>query len=188
MASSKEQLVCHVCGFANAPNADRCVSCGAKLEELAGGYGEADDAHAGKRRGFSPVWAAVSFGLYLFLEALALVVLPLVVSSYDPQGFTAILVSASGFIVGAIVLGLATKGRWIESSIGMLLTLGPTIGWLVYNSPQAPAHLGGGFALGFFDYAVLTMFAVFSQVIVAYIGSRGQAAMKVRTSTVPPPR
>ncbi|MEK7232891.1 MAG: hypothetical protein AAB268_03680, partial [Elusimicrobiota bacterium] len=82
------EIVCPMCGFKNPLNATRCASCGARVES----YGNADlsdeEAHARRHQqeGFEWRWAFLAFGIYVVLQAMFLVLAPMVISSYDPQG------------------------------------------------------------------------------------------------------
>ena len=93
MATEKDQIVCHVCGFKNDSKAERCVSCGAKLEELSGAYSaEEEQRKKSQQEGFDIKWAAIAFVVHLALQALVLVALPALIDAYDPQGFSALMV------------------------------------------------------------------------------------------------
>ena len=70
MATEKDQIVCHVCGFKNDPKSERCVSCGAKLEELSGAYSAEEELRKkSQQEGFDIKWAAIAFVIHLALQA-----------------------------------------------------------------------------------------------------------------------
>lgn len=176
MAESKDQVVCHVCGFKNAPTAERCVSCGAKIEELAGAY---SDEEVAKRRnqqeGFAIKWAAISFGVYLVLQTIALVALPFVIDSYDPQGFSALMVSVAMWFVGGSIVGFVSPGKtFLEPAVGALLAVVPTVMWLIYTTPSAPEHLGGGFQLTMPAYVIGGLLGGMISLFGAFLGEKLQ--------------
>src|SRR5688500_15143785 len=112
MASAKDEIVCHVCGFKNKPDAARCVSCGAKLEALSADYtAEEEAAKANQQSGFSLVWVCAAFGIYLLLQGIFIVVVDVALPAYDPQGFWGLAISIPIFFVGGIIFGRISPGR-----------------------------------------------------------------------------
>jgi hypothetical protein len=157
MASSKDQVICHVCGFKNEPDAERCVSCGAKLEELSGAYTAEEQAarKPTKPGGFAFQWVAISCVVYLVLVGVALVLLPMVIDAYDPQssGDGALFISFAIFFAGGILIGVLSPGKTLwEVGVGALLAIGPTLFWLAFSTPDAPERLGGGFQVSSYIY------------------------------------
>jgi len=132
MAASSDQVICHVCGFKNPGDAERCVSCGAKLEELSGAYSADEEARKkNQQEGFDIKWALVAFVVYLVLQAVVLVLLPMVIDAYDPQGLPGLLISAGVWFVGGSVVGFISPGKtFIEPAVGALLAVVPTLLWL----------------------------------------------------------
>src|SRR5690606_17831329 len=157
MAAAKDQLICHVCGFKNAPESERCVSCGAKLEELGAAYSAESEARSrDQQQGFSILWAGVSFVIYLVLQAIALMGLPAVIDAYDPQGFSALMISLAMWFAGGVITGAISPGKtFLEPAVGALLAVGPTVWWIIDITPAAPDRLeGGGFQLDMAAYVV----------------------------------
>lgn len=151
MAAEKEEMVCHVCGFKNAPDAERCVSCGAKLEELSGAYSAEEEARKAKQQeSFRPLWAGIAFAIYFVLQAVFLVGLPAVIDSYDPQGFTALMISVAVWFAGGIFVGFISPGKtFIEPAIGALFAIIPTVWWISNTTPGAGDHYSGPGEMGF---------------------------------------
>jgi hypothetical protein len=151
MAAQKDHVICHVCGFKNAPDAARCVSCGAKLEEISGEYTAEEEAARRKntrRQGFAIHWAAIACVLYLAVLGVLLVGLPFAIDAYDPQGLWALLISFVVFFAGGILVGLLSPGKTLwEVGVGAAAAIGPTLLWLALTTPEAPDRLGGGFQL-----------------------------------------
>lgn len=180
MAAAKDQVICHVCGFKNAPDSERCVSCGAKLEELGVAYSAEDEARRrDQQKGFAVVWAAVSFGIYLVLQAVALMVLPAIIDAYDPQGFSALMISLAMWFLGGVITGVVSPGKtFLEPAIGALLAVGPTVWWIVSITPAAPDRLeGGGFQLEMPAYLIGGLLGGMISLFGAFLGERLQEMM-----------
>lgn len=180
MASAKDQVVCHVCGFKNPADVERCVSCGAKLEALSGAYTDEESARKqDQQEGFALVWALGSFGVYLLLQGIVLVALPRFIDAYDPQGFSALLISVAVWFVGGVIVGFASPGRtFIEPAVGALVAVVPTVWWLVVTTPGAPEHLGGGFQLTMPAYVIGGLLGGMISLFGAFLGERLQDATR----------
>jgi hypothetical protein len=173
MATAKDQVICHVCGFKNGLGVERCVSCGAKLEELAVSYH--DDLRRDEIRGFSVAWAGIAFVIHLALQAIALVVLPKVIEAYDPQGFSALMISMGVWFVGGFLTGFLSPGRtFLEPGVGALLALVPTVWWIVEITPAAPERLAGGFQLNMPAYIIGGIMGGMVSLFGAFLGERLQ--------------
>lgn len=173
MATAKDQVICHVCGFKNATDVERCVSCGAKLEDLSVSY--PDDLRRDEVRGFSIVWAGISFATYLVLQAVVLALLPALIDAYDPQGFSALMISMGVWFVGGILTGFLSPGRtFVEPAVGALLALVPTVLWIVETTPSAPEHLAGGFQLNLPAYIIGGLLGGMVSLFGAFLGERLQ--------------
>jgi len=175
MASAKDQIVCHVCGFKNAPDAARCVSCGAKIDSVSVDYtAEEEAARANQQEGFSPLWVGAAFGVYFVLQAVVLVLLPFVISSFDPfggssGGVAALFISLVVWFFGGIVVGFISPGKtFLEPAVGAFLSCIPTIAYVVWQSPTglAPSGLESG---------VLGLMGIMISLFGAFLGERIQA-------------
>lgn len=127
------ETVCPMCGFKNAATQKRCVSCGARLESVGGDDLSADEEHERRHQQekFEWKWVFVAFGVYVTLQAVFLVALPFVISTYDPQGPNGLFISAAVWFVGGIVVGMVSPGKtFIEPAVGALLAVIPTVAWL----------------------------------------------------------
>src|SRR5687768_4306248 len=102
MAAQKDLVICHVCGFKNAPDAERCVSCGAKLEEISGEYTEEEARRrVPRRQGFAFHWVIISSVVYLAVLGVLLIGIPFATNySFDPQGLWALVISYVVFFIG----------------------------------------------------------------------------------------
>ncbi|GAB5542930.1 MAG: hypothetical protein RLO52_31285 [Sandaracinaceae bacterium] len=178
MAASSDQVICHVCGFKNPGDAERCVSCGAKLEELSGAYSADEEARKkNQQEGFDIKWALVAFVVYLVLQAVVLVLLPMVIDAYDPQGFSALMVSVAVWCVGGVIVGFLSPGKtFLEPAVGALVAVVPTVWWLVNTTPSAPEHLGGGFQLTMPAYVIGGLLGGMISLFGAFVGEKIQDA------------
>jgi hypothetical protein len=180
MAASKDHVICHVCGFKNAPEAERCVSCGAKLEELSGSYSAEEEAKKRTQQGgFAVRWALISFVVYLALQTLVLVALPYVIDVYDPQGFSALMISMGVWFVGGVIVGFISPGKtFIEPAVGALFAVVPTVWWLVSTTPQVAVgreeQLGGGFQLTMPAYVIGGLLGGMISLFGAFVGEKLQ--------------
>ena len=127
-----EQIECHVCGAGNPRGTERCRACGARLSELASEL-TAEELHARRNQPdeFEWRWVFISFGLFVLLAALALALLPLIIPTYDPQGFAGIVITIILWFVGAAVINYFSPGKnFIEPPVGGLLAAIPTMFFL----------------------------------------------------------
>ncbi len=173
MASAKDQVICHVCGFKNASDAERCVSCGAKLEELSGAYSAEEEARKrDQQEGFAIKWAAVAFAVYIVLQAVALAILPLIISSYDPQGFSALMISLGLWFLGGILVGWLSPGRtFVEPAVGALVAVIPTVWWIVAITPD-------GFDVSMTAYVIGGLLGAMMSLFGAFLGEKIQDATR----------
>lgn len=174
---ASRQIECHVCGASNAAGAERCHSCGARLSELIAELTE-EELYARRHQPdeFELRWVFISFGVFLVMAALLLALLPLVISSYDPQGFPGIMIAIVLWFVGALAINYVAPGkRFLEPPVGGLLAALPT---MFYLSTIADVYRlsGGAYVLG---ALMATMMALMG----AFVGNlvRGEKAPKPPT-------
>ena len=173
---AKDSVICHVCGFKNALNADRCVSCGAKIDAAGGMYSEEEASrHEALQKGFSWLWLGIAFGTYLVLQLIVLVALPAVIDSYDPQGFSALMLSVAVWFVGGLAVGFLSPGKtFFEPALGALFAVVPTILWVINTTPGAPEHLDGGFQLTMPVYILGGILGGLVSLFGAFLGEKAQ--------------
>ncbi|TNF64680.1 MAG: zinc ribbon domain-containing protein [Deltaproteobacteria bacterium] len=127
-----EEIECHVCGAGNPKGSERCHSCGARLSELASELSEVEVyARRNQPDGFEIRWVFISFGVFLVAAALALALLPLVISVYDPQGFAGIMITIVLWFLGAGAINYLSPGKhFLEPPVGGLMAAIPTMVFL----------------------------------------------------------
>ena len=139
-ATPAKEIICPMCGFKNQANAARCVSCGAKLDVLAMTPDYSDEelaARAHQQDTFEWKWVGISVGVYLALQFVVLVVGPMAISTFDPQGMPGIFLSAGIWFLGGIVMGVISPGKtFMEPAVGALIACPFTIGYLMYVTPE----------------------------------------------------
>jgi hypothetical protein len=165
-----DNVTCQVCGFSNQASAARCVSCGAKLEALgAGDYTEEEAlARRFEQESFEWKWTGISVGVYVVLQAIALVLLPLLISSFDPQGMAGLGISVGIWFVGGIVMGVISPGRtFLEPAVGAAIAALPTISYQMMVTPD-------GFEPSILAYVIGGLLGVMISLFGAFIGERIQ--------------
>lgn len=131
MASN--EIVCTVCGAKNEPTATRCTSCGARIDPLEAREYTAEEIQQRRYQQdtFSWKWTGVSVGVFLVLQGIVLGLLPMVVTSYDPQGLPGLLISAAVWFVGGIVVARFSPGKtFLEPAVAAALAVVPTLVYL----------------------------------------------------------
>ena len=136
MASAQE-IICAVCGAKNKPSDDRCASCGARLERLSSVGLSPEEMYEARyqQHTFSWKWVWVSFGIYMAMQIVLLVILPMILSNYDPQGPRGLWLSAVVWFVGGTIVGAISPGKtFFEPMMGALIAAAPTIFYLMHIS------------------------------------------------------
>jgi hypothetical protein len=165
-----DTLTCPMCGFENQAGVARCVSCGAKIEAF--GAGEYTEEEALARRfeqeNFEWKWAGIACGIYLAMQVVVLVVLPLLISAFDPQGLGGLGLSVLIWFFGGVVLGFVSPGKtFLEPAVGAAMAAPLTIGYLKLITPE-------GFEPSFLAYVVASMLGIMISLFGAFLGERVQ--------------
>lgn len=180
--ASNDTIICHVCGFKNAGDAERCVSCGARIDEIGVSLSDEERARrSGTQSGFDFRWGVISFVVYIALQAIALIALPMAIDAYDPQGFDALLVSFIVWFTGGTIVGWLSPGKtFLEPAFGALLALVPTIYWIIQTTPGAPPELELGFQLSPLSYMIGGLIGVMLSLFGAFLGEKIQDSTRGR--------
>lgn len=164
-----ETIACGVCGAENDKAHKRCQSCGAKLEELTAVELSEDELHARRyaQDHFIWKWVFVALAVYVPLEAILLVALPKVISTYDPQGLPGILIATAVWFVGGVVIGAVSPGRtYLEPATAALIASIPTV---LYLDSIADVR-----AMSTMHYVASALLGVMATVIGSFAGERLQ--------------
>ncbi len=134
---ASDQIVCSICGAQNDGNQARCTSCGAKLDPLDSRALTAEEEHAKRHQqeGFHWKWVIIAVTIYLVMQAIALVALPIAIDAYEPEGLAALVISAAIWFVGGAFVGFISPGRtFLEPTVGALVAVVPTLLWIDHIS------------------------------------------------------
>lgn len=166
---AQSTIICSVCGFKNDASAERCHSCGAKVEELRASYTEEElEARRYQQEGFEWRWAGLAAGIFLVLQAIILAGLPKVIDTFDPQGLPGLMVSAGVWFFGGIAVSFVSPGKtFVEPAAGALLAVPPTIAYLAITTPA-------GFQPSMMAYIVFSLLGVMLALFGAFLGERAQ--------------
>lgn len=178
-----EEIICGICGASNDVEAERCRSCGARIIQFSQELSEEElYARRHQQDTFEWRWVAISFALLLGLAALAIVLLPLVISAYDPQGFAGIMIVIALWFAGsAIVAFMSPDKTFLEPPVGGMIAVVPT---MMYLSAIADVY-----QLSMVAYLTGASMAVMMALMGAFVGERikgdGSRAERSRTSAKP---
>jgi DNA-directed RNA polymerase subunit RPC12/RpoP len=163
------EIVCPMCGFKNPANAARCASCGAKVEEFSTGdvSEEEELARRHQQESFNWAWVFIALSVYLALQAVVLVVLPMAISAFDPQGLPGLLISAGVWFLGGLLIGAISPGRtFMEPVVGAVIAVVPTVWWL--------NHIADVHQLSMMAYIIGGLLGVMVTVFGAFLGEKIQ--------------
>ena len=148
--ATDDTISCAVCGASNPATSPRCASCGARLEELTRDLTEDEEAaRRYQQETFEWKWVLIAFVLDMILGALVFAGLPLVISTYDPQGSVGLAIAGCVWFVGAVIVGRLSPGKtFLEPPVGALLAVLPTLAYLdsiadVHELPKLAYVVGG---------------------------------------------
>ena len=177
-AMAPSEIICPMCGFRNAANVNRCVSCGAKLDASAVEYTEEEElARRHQQEGFEWKWTFVAMGTYLAFQVVILIALPFVITSFDPQGLAGLLLSVVVWFLGGIVVGVISPGKtFVEPAVGALFAVVPTIAYLMFITPD-------GFDPSLLAYIVGGLLGVMISLFGAFIGEKVQMQTRGHAKT-----
>ncbi len=165
-----KKIICPSCGFKNAvplPN-DRCVSCGAKIEELSRSLSRQEElAHRYQQQGFNVAWFGISIAVMAVLTAAIVAGLPALVPLFDFEGSAGMMVAIPVWFVGGALVGLISPGRtFLEPVAAAFLVALPTAFGL---------HMGQTVkTMPVFMYVLLSALGLLFTLIGAYVGERIQ--------------
>lgn len=182
VAKTSDTLECHVCGAKNPITASRCNSCGARLESLAVLSQEVDaDSKRSSSQGFSPTWVMISSGLFLVLQMVLLLILPMLLPFYAPQGISGIMVAAVVFMTGGVVIGFVSPQKtYAEPAVAALIVSGFTTIFLMLTTPSRPINkaLGDGFEPTMVAYSMGAMMGVMMAILGTLLGESLQSQLR----------
>lgn len=164
------KIICPSCGFSNTPPLanDRCVSCGAKIEEVKRSLTRQEELERRyQQEGFSVMWFGVSIAIMAVMTAALVMGLPMVVPAFDFEGSAGMTVAIPVWFLGGVLIGLISPGKtFIEPMVAVFLVALPTAFFLYVNQTvkTMPA----------FMYVLMSTLGVLFTLIGSYLGERIQ--------------
>lgn len=172
-----KNIVCSSCGYqTNPPDADRCGSCGARLEG-AGKDGRAHDDpdRRYQQQGFSVRWFFIALAVQALLTGALVFGLPTVITALDLEGGNGMIVCIPVWALGGALVGMVSPGRtFIEPVVASFFVALPTTMHLVQHQTVR--------TLPTFLYVILAAIGVLFTLIGAYIGERIQLGPPPKTA------
>lgn len=165
-----DTVTCPMCGFENQAGVARCVSCGAKIEAF--GAGEYTEEEALARRfeqeHFEWKWAGIACGIYMALQTVILVIMPSIISVFDPQGLAGLGIAVVIWFFGGMIMGFISPGKtFLEPAVGAAIAAIPTIAYQRAITPE-------GFEPSMLAYIVASMLGIMVSLFGAFLGERIQ--------------
>jgi predicted nucleic acid-binding Zn ribbon protein len=167
---AQNTVICPSCGFKNTLplQNSRCVSCGAKIEELKRSLSRQEELERRyQQQGFSVAWFGISILIMGVLTAAIIMGLPMVIPMFDFEGQAGMLVAIPVWFVGGMLVGLVSPGRtFIEPVAAAILVSMPTA-FLLFRGQTVKT-------MPFFMYILWSAVGVLFSLIGSYMGERVQ--------------
>ncbi len=176
MAKADSKITCPSCGFSNTLPLvkNRCVSCGAKFEDLKRARNEELERRY-QQEGFSLTWFGVSLVIMAVMTGALVMGLPMVVPLLDFEGSAGMLVSIPAWFLGGMLIGLISPGKtFVEPLTAVFLIAIPTA--LVLYANQTVKTMPA------FMYVLMSALGILFTLIGTYIGERIQLGPPPKTS------
>ncbi len=163
-------VTCPSCGFTNAPGSTRCVSCGSKIEALAGKTQRTREEELERRYqqdGVSVTWMAIALAVQGVLTIALVFGLPMVITAIDFEGGNGMIVCIPVWFLGGLLVGMISPGRtFIEPVVASFLVAIPSTYMLVQSQTVR--------TMPTFLYIIMAGIGVMFTLIGAYLGERIQ--------------
>jgi MFS family permease len=170
MAAPKKPVTCASCGFANnPPGAERCASCGAKIDDLNARKRTREEEleRRYQQEGVNLWWMMIAFLVQGVLTAAIIFGLPLIVTKLDLEGANGMSLCVPVWFIGGLLVGMISPGRtFIEPTVASFLVAIPTTALLRQGETIRDMPL--------FLYIILGAIGILFTLIGAYIGERIQ--------------
>ncbi len=171
MADSPQQIVCPSCGHKNSLPLQkyRCVSCGAKIEELQRPAADRDSVLQTRYQqdGFNVVWFGIALAVTGVLTAAIVMGLPMVIRVFDFEGYAGMMVAIPVWCAAGVLVGLISPGKtFAEPVVATFLVAIPTVFGLLRSETVKTMPV--------FMYVLMAALGVLFSLIGAYAGERIQ--------------
>jgi hypothetical protein len=169
-ATNVKHVICPSCGFKNVPPLpnERCVSCGAKIEEMAQSSSRQEELEKRyEQSGFNVAWFGIAIGIMAVLTAAIVAGLPAVIPAFDFEGSAGMTVAIPVWFLGGLLVGLISPGRtFIEPVAAVFLVALPTAFWLHQGQTVKTMPV--------FMYVLMSALGLLFTLIGSYLGERMQ--------------
>lgn len=172
-----KSVVCPSCGFKNAANSKRCVSCGARTTALSASERTKQEQleRRYQQEAFSVLWLVIAIVVQAVLTGAIILGLPQVVSALDFEGSHGMMASIGIWFVGGMLVGMISPGRtFLEPFIASFIIAIPTVLYL-YKSQTV-------FTLPPFLYVIMGGIGILFALIGSYLGERIQLGPPPKTA------
>ncbi len=166
---AEKSIVCPSCGFKNAADTKRCVSCGSRTAALTAVERTKQEQieRRYQQEAFSVLWLLIATVVQAVLTGAIILGLPQVVSALDFEGSHGMVASIGIWFVGGMLVGMISPGRtFLEPFIASFIIAIPTVLYLFKSQTV--------FTLPPFLYVVLGGIGVLFALIGSYLGERIQ--------------
>ncbi len=167
--SAKKIIICPSCGFKNnAPLAnDRCVSCGARVDDLQSGVALGEGQSGFEQQTFNVAWFGIAIGIMAALTGGIVLGLPAIIPAFDFEGSAGMMVAIPVWFLGGLLVGLISPGRtFVEPVAAVFLVALPTA--FILHEGQTVKTMPA------FMYVLLSALGLLFTLIGAYAGERIQ--------------
>ena len=171
-----EETICAVCGAGNTSSSGRCRSCGAKIIQLHNEFTEEElYARRHQQDSFHWKWVAISCVMFICMAAVVIGVAPRLISVFDPQGFSGVMIVISMWFIGGMIVNFLSPDKtFFEPAVGGLLAAFPAMALL--------SSIADVYQLSTMSYAISGLMAVMMALMGAFVGDKlkGDAPPKPR--------
>lgn len=163
-------IICPSCGFKNQsplPN-ERCVSCGARVDELGqGGLVLGDNTSRYQQQTFNVAWFGIALGIMVVMTGAIVLGLPRIMPVFDFEGSAGMMVAIPVWFAGGLLVGLISPGRTFMEPVAAVFLVALPTAFVLYQSETVKT-------MPVFMYVLFSALGVLFTLIGAYAGERIQ--------------
>lgn len=166
---SKKIIICPSCGFKNtAPlTNDRCVSCGARVEELGASVALGDPNNRYNQQTFDVKWFGIAIGVMAVMTGAIVLGLPSIVPAFDFEGSAGMMVAIPVWFLGGLLVGLISPGRTFMEPVAAVFLVALPTAFILHENQTVKT-------MPAFMYVLLSALGILFTLIGAYTGERIQ--------------
>lgn len=163
-------IVCPSCGFKNtAPlAAERCVSCGARIEDVARGIPLSErSGDRYQQQTFDVRWFGIALAIVGLLTSGIVIGLPRVVPLFDFEGSVGMLVAIPVWFAGGLLVGLISPGRTFMEPVAATFLVAIPTAFVLFEGQTVRT-------MPVFMYVLFSALGLLFTLVGAYAGERIQ--------------